>query len=110
MQSGKGPRFRSVLVGGLGLLGVFSIGQASVSDLEVFHADSLAGPMQALKKAFEAKHQGVAINLTSGVSKQLAERILKGEICDVYAPSSPAVIEEDLMHKRIAGSGMTSGG
>jgi len=26
--------------------------------------------------------------------KQLAERILKGERCDVFAPSSPAVIDQ----------------
>ena len=101
----RGALVRTVLIGGLGLLGVFPIGQARASSLEVFHADSLAGPMKELKKAFEGKHQGVTVNLTSGVSKQLAERILKGDTCDVFAPSSPAVIEEDLMHKRIAGSG-----
>ena len=97
MQLGKGFLFRTVLIGGLGLLGVFPIGQATASSLEVFHADSLAGPMKELKKAFEGKHQGITINLNSGVSKQLAERILKGDTCDVFAPSSPAVIEEDLM-------------
>ena len=89
----------------MGLLGVFPIGQATAASLEVFHADSLAGPMKEFKKAFEGKHPGVTINLTSGVSKQLAERILKGETCDVFAPSSPAVIEEDLLNKKIAGSG-----
>jgi molybdenum ABC transporter molybdate-binding protein len=89
----------------LGLPGVFSIGQATAASVEVFHADSLAGPMQELKKAFEGKHQGVNINLTSGVSRQLAERILKGDTCDVFAPSAPAVVEEDLMNKKIAGSG-----
>ena len=105
MQLDRAFFFRGVLIGGLGLLGVFLVGQAVASSLEVFHADSLAGPMKGLKKAFEGKHPGVTINLTSGVSKQLAERILKGEVCDVFAPSSPAVIEEDLMNKRIAGSG-----
>ena len=105
MQLENGLLYRTVLIGGLGLLGVFAIGQAGASTLEVFHADSLAGPMKELKKAFEGKHQGVTINLTSGVSKQLAERILKGDNCDVFAPSSPAVIEEDLMNKRIASSG-----
>jgi molybdate transport system substrate-binding protein len=74
------------------------------SSIEVFHADSLAGPMRELKKAFEAKHAGVTINLTSGVSRDLAARILKGDACDVFAPSSPAVIEQDLMNKKIAGS------
>ena len=61
--------------------------------VRVFHADSLAGPMRELKKAFEAKNKDVTIDLTTGVSKQLAERILKGETCDVFASSSPAVID-----------------
>ncbi len=60
-------------------------------NLEIFHADSLAGPMRELKRAFETQHPGVTINLTSGVSRELAGRILKGEACDVFAPSSPAV-------------------
>jgi molybdate transport system substrate-binding protein len=97
--------FRTVLIWGCGLVAVFAIGQARAASLEVFHADSLAGPMQELKKAFERKQQGVTINLTSGVSRQLAERILKGDTCDVFAPSSPAVVEEDLMKKKIGGSG-----
>lgn len=97
--------FRAVLMGGLGLLAVFSVGQATAASLEVFHADSLAGPMKELKQAFEGKHPGVTINLTSGVSRQLAERILKGDTCDVFAPSSPAVMDQDLMNKPIAGSG-----
>src|ERR1043165_6032420 len=79
---------------------VAALSQAALAaDLVVFHADSLAGPMKALKGAFEAKHPGVTIQLDAGVSKQLAERILKGERCDVFAPSSPAVIDQDLMGK-----------
>ena len=70
--------------------------------IEVFHADSLAGPMSELKKAFEAKNKGVAINLTPGVSKQLEERILKGETCDVFAPSSQAVADDLLSKKGMA--------
>jgi molybdenum ABC transporter molybdate-binding protein len=103
--SSLGFLFRSALIGAWGLPGVFPIGQATAASVEVFHADSLAGPMQELKKAFEGKHQGVTINLTSGVSRQLAERILKGDTCDVFAPSAPAVVEEDLINKRIAGTG-----
>ena len=79
-------------------------GSAAAGTVEVFHADSLAGPMRELKKAFEAKNAGVIINLTTGVSKQLAERILNGDACDVFAPSSPAVMDQDLMGKKIAGS------
>lgn len=53
MQLENGLLYRTVLIGGLGLLGVFAIGQAGASTLEVFHADSLAGPMKELKKAFK---------------------------------------------------------
>ena len=77
---------------------------ASAAEIVVFHADSLAGPMRALKQAFEAKNAGTTLALTSGVSKELAGRILKGEACDVFASSSPAVIEQDLMGKNIAGT------
>jgi molybdate transport system substrate-binding protein len=82
---------------------ILPITGAMASDLEVFHADSLAGPMRELRKAFEAKHAGVTVNLTSGVSRELGGRILKGDTCDIFAPSSPAVIEDDLMNKNIAG-------
>jgi molybdate transport system substrate-binding protein len=71
--------------------------------IEVFHADSLAGPMAKIKAVFEAKRPGVTIHLTSGRSKELADRILKGDRCDVFASSSPDIIEKDLMGKKIPG-------
>jgi molybdate transport system substrate-binding protein len=77
---------------------------AHAGEVVVFHADSLAGPMRALKQAFEASKAGVTIALTSGVSKELAARIVKGEACDVFAPSAPAVIEQDMMGRKIAGT------
>lgn len=104
---------RQVMVGQVRLLGfvlpfaalaAFSSTNATAGTLEIFHADSLAGPMRELKKAFEAQHPNVTINLTSGVSRELAARIQKGERCDVFAPSSPAVVEQDLMGKKVAGS------
>jgi molybdate transport system substrate-binding protein len=67
--------------------------------IEVFHADSLGGPMVALKKAFEAKHGGSTVNLTPGTSRQLADRILKGDACDVFTPSSPAIANELIDRK-----------
>lgn len=73
-------------------------------DVDVFHADSLGGPMRALKQAFEAKNAGAAIRLTPGVSRDLAARIVKGEACDVFAPSSPAVIDQDMMGKKVTGT------
>jgi molybdenum ABC transporter molybdate-binding protein len=79
------------------------ISKAGAGAVEVFHADSLAGPMAALKKAFEARNAGVEIKLTAGTSKALAERIIKGETCDVFAPSATAVIDEDLIGKKTAG-------
>ena len=89
----------------LPLLGVVPEAGASTSTLEVFHADSLAGPMRAIKAAFEVKVPGIKVRLSSGVSRQLAARILNGDACDVFAPSSPAVIEEELMRKTVANSG-----
>jgi molybdenum ABC transporter molybdate-binding protein len=83
--------------------GILSAGNIDPGVIEIFHADSLAGPMSAIKSRFEAKNNGVAINLTSGTSKQLAERILKGDICDVFASSSPAIVE-DLMNQKFIGS------
>ena len=82
---------------------------ATAADVQVFHADSLAGPMLELKRAFEAKRLGANVVLTSGVSRQLAERILRGDGVDVFAPSSPAVIDEDLMNKPIGGTGPAAG-
>jgi molybdate transport system substrate-binding protein len=78
-------------------------GLAHAADVRVFHADSLAGPMAQLKKAYEAKRPGTTIALTSGVSRALAERIVKGEAVDVFAPSSPAVIDDDMLGKPVAG-------
>ncbi|HVN33917.1 MAG TPA: molybdate ABC transporter substrate-binding protein [Casimicrobiaceae bacterium] len=78
-----------------------SIAPALAVELEVFHADSLAGPMRELQSAYEAKHPGITLKLTAGVSKQLAERVLKGEACDVFAPSSPAVIDDELLGKPV---------
>jgi molybdate transport system substrate-binding protein len=75
----------------------------AASKIEVFHADSLAGPMGKIRAAFEAKHPGVTINLTSGRSKELAERILKGDRCDVFASSSSEVIAKDLIGKKVPG-------
>lgn len=72
--------------------------------LAIFHADSLAGPMRAAKAAFEARHPGTTISLVSGGSPDLAARILKGETCDVFASSSPTVIGEDLIGKKVAGT------
>jgi ABC-type molybdate transport system substrate-binding protein len=87
--------FRTVLVGALALAGFFSVGRATAASVEVFHADSLAGPMQELQKAFEEKHQGVTINLTSGVSRQLAD-LVKPEVKFVRVTG-----EKDLATNRV---------
>jgi molybdate transport system substrate-binding protein len=78
------------------------------SSIDIFHADSLSGPMKAMKIAFEADKPGFRVNLVSGRSQELAERIVKGDSCDVFVPSSPAVIEEELMVKRVAGTHKTA--
>jgi molybdate transport system substrate-binding protein len=89
---------------GVAAFSILFAGTAMADVVEVFHADSLAGPMRELKKAFEAKNSGVTLNLTSGVSRELADRIIKGDTCDVFAPSSAAVAD-DLLTKKVAGSG-----
>jgi molybdate transport system substrate-binding protein len=104
MKNGNRSKLRIVLAIGLAATGVLPATVAMAGVVEVFHADSLAGPMRELKKAFEIKNKDVTVNLTSGVSKQLAERILQGDACDVFAPSSPAVVDQDLMNKKVAGS------
>ena len=70
--------------------------------MELFHADSLAGPMGQFKKAYEAKNPSVTVNLTSGRSKELAERILKGDVCDLFAPSDPKVVR-DMIGQQVNG-------
>jgi ABC-type molybdate transport system substrate-binding protein len=70
--------------------------------IEAWHADSLAGPMSEMKKSFEAKKPDVIVNLTSGRSKELAGRILKGEVCDIFASSEPMVVK-DLFGKKVGG-------
>src|SRR5258708_32325638 len=102
VTSGTGPRLRAVLAICLAAIAIPPATNAMAGAVEVFHADSLAGPMRELKKAFEEKNNDVTINLTSGVSKQLAERILKRDSPEVFAPSSPAGVDEDLTHKKLA--------
>jgi len=105
MDAGRRRVFRAVVFGGLGLVALLPIGQAAAAGLDVCHADSLAGPFSEIKTAFERGAAGVTVTLRSGTSKQLAEGILNGDACDVFAPSSPAVMDDDLLNKRIAGSG-----
>ena len=77
---------------------------AGAGSMDLFHADSLAGPMKALKAAFEAGNPGITVNLVSGRSQELAERILNGEICDLFVPSAPAAIDETLIGKKVKGT------
>jgi molybdate transport system substrate-binding protein len=96
-------RGKATILGAAALTAI-TLGNAMAASLEVFHADSLAGPMRELKRVFEAQHSGVTINLTPGVSRELAARILKGDACDVFASSSPAVIDQDLIGRKVAGT------
>lgn len=75
--------------------------------IDAWHADSLAGPMKEMKKAFEARNAAVTVNLASGRSRELAERILQGETCDVFAPSDPAVVKE-MFGKQVDGKAAAS--
>ena len=84
--------------------GMLAVVPAQAGTIEVFHADSLAGPMKALKAVFEAKNPGVSLNLVSGRSQELAERILNGDACDVFAPSAPSAIDKALVGKKVKGT------
>lgn len=75
--------------------------------IDAWHADSLAGPMKEMKKAFEARNAAVTVNLASGRSRELAERILQGETCDVFAPSDPVVVKE-MFGKQVDGKAAAS--
>lgn len=85
--------------------GMLVAGPVQAGAIDVFHADSLAGPMKALKAAFEAGNPGVTVNLVSGRSQELAERILNGDACDVFAPSAPSAIDKALVGKKVKGMG-----
>jgi molybdate transport system substrate-binding protein len=67
--------------------------------VKVLHADSLAGPVGELKRCFEKKFPNVEISAVSGRSRELAERIVAGDVCDVFAPSDPAVLQEMIAVK-----------
>jgi molybdate transport system substrate-binding protein len=84
--------------------GMLIAGPVQAGAIDVFHADSLAGPMKALKAAFEAGNPGVTVNLVSGRSQELAERILNGDACDVFAPSAPSAIDQALVGKKVKGT------
>jgi molybdate transport system substrate-binding protein len=84
--------------------GILAVVPVQAGTIDVFHADSLAGPMKALKAAFEARNPGITVNLVSGRSQELAERILNGDACDVFAPSAPSAIDEALVGKKVKGT------
>lgn len=88
----------------MAFLMILTSGQAMASGLTVFHADSLAGPLKELKAAFEARQKGVTVHLLTGRSEPLAEQILKGDACDVFASSSADVIDKLLLGQKIAGT------
>jgi molybdate transport system substrate-binding protein len=103
----KGYGLCSFMAGSLVLCLVVSVGTAMAATIEVFHADSLSGPMKAIKAAFETRNPGARVNLTTGRSQELAERILKGDLCDVFTPSAPAVVDKELMTKKVSGTDRT---
>jgi ABC-type molybdate transport system substrate-binding protein len=83
---------------------MLAAGPVQAGAIDVFHADSLAGPMKALKAAFEVGNPGVTVNLVSGRSQELAERILNGDACDVFAPSAPSAIDKILIGQKVKGT------
>jgi ABC-type molybdate transport system substrate-binding protein len=62
MTSGALSQLRAGLLIWFAVLGVLPATSAMAGNVEVFHADSLAGPMRELKKAFEEKNKDITIN------------------------------------------------
>ena len=85
-------------------MGCSAPAESPAKTVTVFHADSLAGPMKAVKQAYEARYPGIRVQLVSSRSQELAERILNGEACDVFVPSTPAAIDEALVGRRARGT------
>src|ERR1035437_4758447 len=77
-----------------GAVGILLGNHAIAGVIEIFHADSLGGPMSWLKKAFAAKHSGVPINYTPATSRNVPGVFFAGEICDVFPPSSSPIADE----------------
>jgi len=82
------PCHRGALLAISLVLAMLSVPTALAADLEVLHADSLAGPMRALKAAFEAKNTGVNVKLTSGVSRVESAKGGLGRVEGLFIPSS----------------------
>ena len=72
--------------------------------IDIFHADSLTGPMHQLKQAFEFIETNMELRLTPGRSRELAAEILKGAACDIAAFSDEKVMQEEFMGKKIQGT------
>lgn len=66
--------------------------------LKVYHAGSLAQPMEAMKTAFEAEYSNVEVQLVSGGSTKLAKEITELDaVADVYASADYSLIPSLLM-------------
>jgi len=71
--------------------------------LIVFHAGSLAVPMQAMEKEFEAMHPGLDVLREAGGSTQLARMITEvGKPADIMASADYEVIDKNLIPKHAA--------
>ncbi|EHQ36933.1 tungstate/molybdate binding protein [Methanoplanus limicola DSM 2279] len=63
------------------------------STLKVFHAGSLASPMEQMEAAYEAEYTDVDVQLYSGGSTKLAKEIVElGKVADVYASADYSLI------------------
>ncbi|WOF15323.1 tungstate ABC transporter substrate-binding protein WtpA [Methanoplanus sp. FWC-SCC4] len=66
---------------------------AEKSVLKVFHAGSLAAPMEEMEAAFEDKYPGVDVQLYAGGSTKLAKEIVElGKPADVFASADYSLI------------------
>ena len=95
MRSKTSFLYRAVLIGGLGLLAVLSAGRAAAASLEVFHADSLAGPEVRFLRVTAEKDLSTNrtiefVRLAAALEgkPELAQKIIDSAVVDPSRPSS----------------------
>lgn len=78
----------------------FTTPATAVKPLKVYHAGSLITPFGKLKKAFEAAHPDIDVQLYSGGSGTLVDKVNKnGKFADVLASADYTLIANNMVPK-----------
>ncbi|MBV1703711.1 MAG: molybdate ABC transporter substrate-binding protein, partial [Hyphomicrobiales bacterium] len=91
------PRFRALAAGIALLLAAPVAAPAAPARLTVFAAASLAGSLDAVDKAFEAK-TGVAVAASYGGSMTLAKQLQAGAPADVFVSADEKTMDWAVAH------------